>query len=154
MVRTQQGDLSHGSQTSVLWGPSQWHDDHSLWMGSWDNTWNSGSQAELVNLYAPGLHLRPVKPECLGDAVQHLGSLTVACGIFSCSIGTLSWGMWDLVPWPGTKPRTPVLWVQSLSHWSPEKSPSVIIFINLLWKSPPQLIANTCESWSFSSWKP
>ena len=70
MVRTQQGDLGHGSQTSVLWGLRLWRDDHSIWMGSWDNTWNSGSQAELVNLNVPGLHLRPIKPECVGEAVS------------------------------------------------------------------------------------
>ena len=35
-----------------------------------------------------------------------------------CSIGTLSCGMWDLVPWPGIKPRPSALGLQSLSHWT------------------------------------
>ena len=26
--------------------------------------------------------------------------------------------MWDLVPWPGIKPRPPALWVWCLSHWT------------------------------------
>ena len=35
--------------------------------------------------------------------------LAVACRIFSCDTWTLSWGMWDLVPWPGIEPV--------LQHW-------------------------------------
>ena len=35
----------------------------------------------------------------------------VACGVFS-------WGMWDLVPWPGIKPGSPAWGAQSLSHWT------------------------------------
>ena len=30
----------------------------------------------------------------------------------------LSCTMWDLVPWPGIKPRPPALWAQSLNHWT------------------------------------
>ena len=30
----------------------------------------------------------------------------------------LSWGMRDLVPQPGIKPRAPALRAQSLSHWT------------------------------------
>ena len=36
---------------------------------------------------------------------------------FSCSILTVSCGMWDLIPQPGIGPRPPSLGVQSLSHW-------------------------------------
>ena len=32
-----------------------------------------------------------------------------ACGIFSCSVQTLSCDMWDLVPSPGIESRYPVL---------------------------------------------
>ena len=39
-----------------------------------------------------------------------------ACGIFSCSMWILSYGMWDLVPWPGIKPKPPALGAQSISH--------------------------------------
>ena len=51
--------------------------------------------------------------------------LVLACGIFEiwCGMWTLlSCDMWDLVPWPGIKPRPPVLGAQSLSHWIPERS--------------------------------
>ena len=34
----------------------------------------------------------------------------------TCSMWTLSWGMWDLVPWPGIKPGPPALGAPSLSH--------------------------------------
>ena len=46
--------------------------------------------------------------------------LVVAFGIFypHCSVWTLSCSLWDLVPWPGIKPRLPVLGVQNLSPWT------------------------------------
>ena len=50
--------------------------------------------------------------------------LVAACRIFSCSMLTLSWGMWDLVPWPGITPRPPALEARSLSHWTPREVPS------------------------------
>ena len=37
--------------------------------------------------------------------------LVAACRIFSCSMWTLSCGMWDLVPKPGIQPRPPALGV-------------------------------------------
>ena len=44
--------------------------------------------------------------------------------IFSC-------GIWDLVPWPGIKPRPPALGVQNLSHRTTRE---VLIFIfNFYW---------------------
>ena len=36
---------------------------------------------------------------------------------------SLSCKMWDLVPWPGIKPRPPVLGAQSLSHWTTREVP-------------------------------
>ena len=48
----------------------------------------------------------------------HSRALVMVCGIFSCSIRTLSCGLWDLAPWPGMEPRAPVLGAQSLSHWT------------------------------------
>ena len=36
----------------------------------------------------------------------------------SCSMQTLSWGMWDLIPRPGMEPGPPVLGAWSLSHWT------------------------------------
>ena len=55
------------------------------------------------------------------------GSLmfTVAGRIFSCSMWTLGWSMWDLVPWPGTKSGSPALRVGSLSYWLTREVPSL-----------------------------
>ena len=39
-----------------------------------------------------------------------------AGGILSCDISAVSCGIWDIVPWPGIKPRSPALGVWSLSH--------------------------------------
>ena len=44
--------------------------------------------------------------------------LVVACGIFSCGTQTLSCSMWNLVPWPGIKPRPPAWEAWSHSHWA------------------------------------
>ena len=46
----------------------------------------------------------------------------MAHGIFSCSIQTLSCGMWDLVPWPGIRFGPLTLRAENLSHWTPETS--------------------------------
>ena len=37
-------------------------------------------------------------------------------GIFSCGMQIISCGMWNLVPWPGIKPRAPALGAESLNH--------------------------------------
>ena len=47
----------------------------------------------------------------------------VACRMCSCGMQTLSCGMWDLVSWPGIKPRPPALGGQSLSHWTTSEIP-------------------------------
>ena len=60
---------------------------------------------------------------CAGSELRHLGSLVVARSIFSYSMQTLSCSMWDLVPWPGIKPRPPVLGVWTLSHWTTREVP-------------------------------
>ena len=49
--------------------------------------------------------------------------LVAACGIFSCSMWTLRCGLWDLVPQPGIKLRTPALGTWSLSHWTTSEVP-------------------------------
>ena len=43
---------------------------------------------------------------------------------FSCDMWTLSWNMWDLVPWPGIKFWAPELGTWSLSHWATKEVPS------------------------------
>ena len=42
-----------------------------------------------------------------------------------CSMWTLSWGMWDLVPWPVVEPGSPALEAQSLSHWTTKEVPQI-----------------------------
>ena len=49
--------------------------------------------------------------------------LGVACGIFSYMRQTLSWGMWDQVPWPGIEPKPPALGTQCPSHWTTREVP-------------------------------
>ena len=46
-------------------------------------------------------------------------SIVIACKIFSCDIWTLSCSTWDLVSWPGIKPRPPALGLWSLSQIYP-----------------------------------
>ena len=43
-----------------------------------------------------------------------------------CGIQTLSFGMWDLVPWPGIEPGPPALGVKSLSHWTTREVPQLL----------------------------
>ena len=51
--------------------------------------------------------------------------LVVACRIFRCGMSTLSWSMWDLVPWPGMEPT---LEAWNSSHWTTrEVLPSVLV---------------------------
>ena len=58
----------------------------------------------------------------LGPSLQHAGSF------FSCSMKTLSCGMWSLVPWPGIEPGLPALGAQSLSHWTTKEVPGCSVF--------------------------
>ena len=46
--------------------------------------------------------------------------------------------MWNLVPWPGIKPRPPAVEVQSLSHWTTREGPE-------------QYFVLCCCCWLFSS---
>ena len=39
----------------------------------------------------------------------------------------LSCHMWDLVPWPGIKPRPPTLWAWGLSHWTTREVPLTVL---------------------------
>ena len=45
------------------------------------------------------------------------------------ALQALSYGMWDLVPWPGIEPGPPALGGQSLSHWTNQKVPVAYLFI-------------------------
>ena len=46
---------------------------------------------------------------CARSSPQHVGSSVVAC--------KLSWSLWDLVPWPGMKPRPSASGARNLSPW-------------------------------------
>ena len=98
----------------------------------------------------PGIELRPRAME--GCSLNHLTTskvpiwlfkktyflfviwlhqvLVAACRIFDlhCGMQILSCGMWDLVPWPGIKPRPPALGGQSLGHWTTREGPT-----NMFW---------------------
>ena len=41
----------------------------------------------------------------------------------------LSFGMWDLFPWPGTEPEPPTLVAWSLSHWTSREVPYFILLL-------------------------
>ena len=56
--------------------------------------------------------------DCAGSWLQHMGSLVAACEHL-----TNTWGMWDLVPWPGMEPRPPALGAWGLSHWTTKEVP-------------------------------
>ena len=64
----------------------------------------------------------------------HTGSqiFVTASGIFSCSVRTLSCGIWDLVPWPGIKPKPPALGARSLSHWTTREVLDMTIIVVIM----------------------
>ena len=67
----------------------------------------------------------------------------------SCSVQTLSWDVWELVPWPGIKSRPPALGTQSLSHWTTRESLNFFIF-NL---TNREVNLNCCNIFSFKKLK-
>ena len=56
-------------------------------------------------------------------------SFSVACRIFSFGMWTLSFGIWDLIPWPGIEPIPPVLGAWSLIHWTTREIPYYTWFL-------------------------
>ena len=53
----------------------------------------------------------------------------------SCGIRDLSCGIWNLVPWPGIKPRPPALGVLSLNHWTTWEIPILCSYFLHLWQA-------------------
>ena len=49
--------------------------------------------------------------------------------IFICQCWVLSCSMWDLVPWPKTKPRPPAVGAWSLSWWTTREVPKIFFKI-------------------------
>ena len=56
----------------------------------------------------------------------------------SCGMLAFSYGIWDLVPWPGIEPGPPALGAQSLDHWTTRLSPPSVQF-RLVIQSCPTL---------------
>ena len=54
-----------------------------------------------------------------------LGLVSVA------ALGIFSYGMWDLVPWPGIEPGTPALGAGTLSHWTTREVPYGALSLSL-----------------------
>ena len=52
--------------------------------------------------------------------------------LFTCNVWTLSWGMWDLVPWLGIEPMPPAPEAQSLSHWTTKDVPIFLLLLFLV----------------------
>ena len=73
--------------------------------------------------------------------------LVATCGIFGCGMGTLSCGMWDLVPWPGIE-FGPALGAWNLSHWTTREVPPSIPE----GRFPTLGISNTLSPWVLLSW--
>ena len=45
------------------------------------------------------------------------------CQVLLAAHGIFSWGMWDLVSWPGMEPEPPALGTRNLSQWTTKGSP-------------------------------
>ena len=54
--------------------------------------------------------------------------LVTALRTFSCSLRTLSWGMWNLIPCPGIEAQPPALGAWSLSQWTAREVPGWFCF--------------------------
>ena len=74
---------------------------------------------------------------CILDSIQICWSIyppantTGLKNIYLFVLG-LSCGIWELVPWPGIKPRPPALGAQSLSHWTTREVShfSIVLFFS------------------------
>ena len=67
---------------------------------------------------------------------------------------TLNCSMWDLVPWPGIKPRPPALGAQTLSHWSTRDVPTPASLLTLPFLPPSVSRALHSPSLLVLSWSP
>ena len=73
--------------------------------------------------------------------------------VFHCSLWTLSWGMWDLVPLPRIEPESAALWTWNLSHWTTRKVPkrSIINTGRLIIKLRPKKCVRLKDKLEFSA---
>ena len=103
----------------------------SLIGGRHFNLWATREAPRLM-LATPPNHAQ-ISPSCGGlvsqiclpklDLQSFFLFLVAACKIPSCSMWSLSWDMWDLVPRPGLEPGSSALGQWSLSHWATKKVP-------------------------------
>ena len=74
---------------------------------------------EFRGLYSPW---GPKELDMTEQLTLHLSCfkvfISLAVSGLSSPMWALSWGMWDLVLWPGTEPGTPALGALSLSYWT------------------------------------
>ena len=66
----------------------------------------------------------------------------------------LNCGMWELVPWPGIKPRTPELRAWSLCHWATREIPAGRFFTSWATKGSPRILEWVAYSFSSRSSPP
>ena len=84
--------------------------------------WRSNS---LLHFQLLALRTCLVTFPCSKFFLKNFFNLFVCAGNFGCNLWALRCGLWNLVPWPGIEPGTPVLGMQSLSHWTNQGSPSM-----------------------------
>ena len=89
-------------------------------------------------------------------SLEEHGVFDAVCGIFNCSIHTLSCGMWDLVPWPRIEPRPPALgaWTQPLDHqgspWISFNYQVSTIFFKIIFQAFWNVVTMCC-SWAIQN---
>ena len=86
---------------------------------------NSRSLHKLMSIESvmPSNHLILCRPLLLPPSI--FPSIRVFSNDLFISAGKLSWGMWDLVPWPGR-----ALGAWSLSHWTSKEVPPLALHSN------------------------
>ena len=91
------------------------HSEHSVAMNSYD--FHLLIKKNFIHLFG-----------AVGLICWHSGPFSCGTwGISSCSMKTLSCGMWDLVPWPWSKPRASALEREALATGPPGKSVTFLI---------------------------
>ena len=117
----------------------------SLWQPFWGNASRSGAMpCSYCFLMLPNssreARVAIVGDECFGfflifiylaapGLIGHTRDLRFGVrDLFSCGMQALSCGVWDLVPWPGIKPRPPALGARSLNHWTTREVPGWVVY--------------------------
>ena len=89
--------------------------------------WTAARQASLFFTVSHSLlkfmSIKSVRLSTISSSAALFSFCLQSWGIFSCGMWTLSCGRWEVVPWPGSRPRPPALAMQSLSHWTTREVP-------------------------------